>query len=104
MQNTVKDRYKNNILTVPYEDYGYIEDTMEDGLINKENREIIKKELNKINFIYKQVLVLFYFDDFSIKEISQILGEKEGTIKSKISRGRKILGEKLTKGGNINGL
>ena len=103
LQNTVKDRYKNNILTVPYEDYGYIEDTMEDGLINKENREIIKKELNKINFIYKQVLVLFYFDDFSIKEISQILGEKEGTIKSKISRGRKILGEKLTKGGNING-
>ena len=61
-------------------------------------------ELDKINFIYKQVLVLFYFDDLSIKEISEVLDEKEGTIKSKLSRGRKMLGENLIKGGNINGL
>ena len=48
--------------------------------------------------------MLFYFEEFSIKEISQILDEKEGTIKSKLSRGRKILGESLKKGGNDNGL
>lgn len=104
LQNTIKDRYKNKILTTPYEDYEASEDNMEDIVIDKENRKILKEELDKINFIYKQVLVLFYFDDLSIKEISEVLDEKEGTIKSKLSRGRKMLGENLIKGGNINGL
>lgn len=103
-QNTIRDRYKNKIQTIPYEDYTISEDNTENIIIDKENREILKNELNNINFIYKQVLVLFYFDELSIKEISEILDEKEGTIKSKLSRGRKILGENLGKGGKINGL
>nr|WP_300005632.1 RNA polymerase sigma factor [Tissierella sp.] len=104
LQNTIKDRYRNNILTTPYEDYTASEDNMEEIVIDKENRKILKEELDKINFIYKQVIVLFYFDDLSIKEISQVLDEKEGTIKSKLSRGRKMLAENLIKGGEINGL
>ena len=70
----------------------------------KLTEEILKEHLNEINLIYKQVLILFYFDDFTIKEINEILGEKEGTIKSKLSRGRKILGESLVKGGKFNEL
>lgn len=103
-QNTMKDRYKNKIIEMPYEDYHISKDNIEKTVIDKENRQILRDELNKINFIYKQVLVLFYFDDFNIKEISEILNEKEGTIKSKLSRGRKILGESLSKGGEINEL
>lgn len=103
-QNTIIDRYRNNIITIPYEDYNDSEDNIEEIVIDKENKAILKEELNKINFIYKQVLVLFYFDEFSIREISEILDEKEGTIKSKLSRGRKILGENLLKGGKFNGL
>lgn len=104
LQNTIKDRYKNKILTTPYEDYEASEYNMENIVIDKENRRILKDELDKINFIYKQVLVLFYFDDLSIKEISEVLDEKEGTVKSKLSRGRKMLAENLIKGGEINGL
>ena len=36
---------------------------------------------------YQEVIALKYFEEKSIKEISEILGKKEGTIKSLISRG-----------------
>ena len=103
-QNTMRDRYRDKVITIPYEDYTISEDNVEGIVINREKKEILRNGLNEINFIYKQVLVLFYFEELSIKEISQILDEKEGTIKSKLSRGRKILGESLKKGGNNNGL
>ena len=44
---------------------------------------------------YRQVIHLFYYEDYSIKEIAEILGEKEATIKTKLGRGRKILQERL---------
>lgn len=104
LQNTIRDSYRNKIITVAYEDYSASENNMEEMVINSENREKLKEELDKISFIYRQVLVLFYFDDFTIKEISGILDEKEGTIKSKLSRGRKILKESLVKGGESHEL
>lgn len=103
-QNTIRDRYRNKLITISYEDYNISEDNIEKIVIDKENKKILKLELNKMNLIYKQVLVLFYFEDLSIREISEILEEKEGTIKSRLSRGRKILGDNLVKGGNFNGL
>lgn len=98
-KNIVRDRYRNKAMTITYEDYNISKEDIEEIVINKENKEVLKEGLNKINLIYKEVLVLFYFDDFSIKEISEILDEKEGTIKSKLSRGRNILRENLVKGG-----
>jgi len=66
------------------------------------DREVLRKELFEINSLYREILVLFYFEDLSIKEISNLLNEKEGTIKSKLSRGRNILKESLLKGGQLN--
>ena len=63
------------------------------------DRELLKKEIFEMNSLYREVLVLFYFEELSIKEISNLLNEKEGTIKSKLSRGRNILKESLLKGG-----
>ncbi|MPM04819.1 ECF RNA polymerase sigma factor SigW [bioreactor metagenome] len=67
------------------------------------DKELLRKELFEINSLYREVLVLFYFEELSIKEISNLLNEKEGTIKSKLSRGRDILKESLLKGGRLNG-
>lgn len=102
-QNLIKDRFKSQIYTVPYEDNEVDFKTPEEIIINNIDREILKAELDNLNFIYKQVLVLFYFNDLSIKDISQILDEKEGTIKSKLSRGRVLLKEALEKGGDFSG-
>ena len=67
------------------------------------DRELLRKEIFSLNSLYREVLVLFYFDELSIKEISSLLNEKEGTIKSKLSRGRNILKEGLLKGGQYIG-
>lgn len=47
---------------------------------------------------YKTVLYLYYFEEYSIKEISDMLGLKESTIQTQLSRGRKRL--KIDLGGN----
>jgi len=53
--------------------------------------ERIESLLSRLPEDYRRVLVLFYIDGFNIKEISEILGTKEGTIKSKLHRAREKL-------------
>ena len=40
---------------------------------------------------YRTVIHLYYYEDYSIKEISQLLGKKENTVKSLLKRGREQL-------------
>ena len=40
---------------------------------------------------YREVIKLYYLDDLSVKEISQILNRKENTIKTQLSRARETL-------------
>lgn len=101
--NLCRDRLrkKHDILTLEDE---WIENSDVESCVEKNiDREVLKKELFQMNSIYREVLVLFYFEDLSIKEISNLLNEKEGTIKSKLSRGRTILKTSLLKGGQLNG-
>lgn len=37
------------------------------------------------------VIHLFYYEDYAITEIAQILNRQEGTVKSQLNRGRKLL-------------
>lgn len=43
----------------------------------------------------RQVIVLYYIEQFSVKEIKQILKIPEGTVKSRLSKGRSLLKEWL---------
>lgn len=52
---------------------------------------IVSKVLNQIDEDLKVVTVLFYYDGFSVKEISQIVNIPEGTVKSRLSRAREKL-------------
>ncbi len=74
-------------------------DDVESQIEMKIDRELLRKEIFAMNSLYREILVLFYFEELSIKEISNLLKEKEGTIKSKLFRGRNILKESLLKGG-----
>lgn len=59
--------------------------------------EILSDYLNKLDHIHRTVLILYYFNDFSVREIGQILGCSEGTVKSRLYHGRQKLKEKLEK-------
>jgi RNA polymerase sigma-70 factor (ECF subfamily) len=47
----------------------------------------LRRKLNTLSPKYQAVLALRYFEELSIQEISQILGKKENTVKSLLSRG-----------------
>ncbi|MBO5291958.1 MAG: sigma-70 family RNA polymerase sigma factor [Lachnospiraceae bacterium] len=47
---------------------------------------------------YRDPLYLFYYEDYSIREISEILGEQENTVKTHLRRGREELRQKITAG------
>ncbi len=47
---------------------------------------------------YRSVIHLFYYEDMSVAEISQCLGQKENTVKSLLRRARMMLKEKLEGG------
>lgn len=55
--------------------------------------------LNNIGEELRLVTVLYYYDDFSIKDISEMINIPEGTVKSRLSRAR----EKIAKIYNIGG-
>ena len=45
---------------------------------------------------YRTVIHLYYYEDLSVKEIADVLGKREGTVKSLLSRGRDLLKKTLT--------
>ena len=54
------------------------------------NKELIY-EIRRLPIKYLQVIELYYFEGYSIGEISEILSEKGNTIKSRLKRGRELL-------------
>lgn len=56
-----------------------------------ERRNVVMDAVMQLPQKYRTVIHLFYFEDMSIAEISKALGDKESTIKSRLSRARDML-------------
>lgn len=56
---------------------------------------VIRQKINNLPLKLKTVLILFYFNDLTISEISKVLGCFEGTVKSRLYKARKILQKEL---------
>lgn len=48
---------------------------------------------------FKEITLLFYFENFKVKEIAEILNIPEGTVKSRLARAREQLRELIKKKG-----
>lgn len=57
--------------------------------------EDILRLIMKMPKQHQEVLILYYYDEFSTKEIAQILNIPPGTVKSRLARGRKQLRDLL---------
>lgn len=55
-------------------------------------------QLQQLPYRYREVIILHYYHDMSVEEIGRSLHEKEGTVKSKLHRGRKLLRDILEEG------
>lgn len=64
----------------------------------REEEDGLWETVKKLPSKYRNVLYLFYYEDYSINEIAAILKQKESTIGSWLHRARKLLKKEL-KGG-----
>lgn len=69
--------------------------TPEDEVVENDVRSAVKAALERVEDIYREPLVMFYYSEMSIQEIAQALGISEGTVKSRLARGRKIMARHL---------
>jgi len=77
---------QTNIL-FEFDDYKTEKQLIENELKVNEDFVRVQRSLKKLNTKYQEVLSLRFFEKKSLKEISEILDKKEGTIKSLLSRG-----------------
>lgn len=98
----VMRKRKKNSLEAPEEDLDAGMENMavdfnlpESKLIEKEQQMKIMECISKLSIKHRTVLILYYYNDFDVKEISEIIGSTEGTVKSRLFYGRKLLKEVL---------
>lgn len=87
---------------IPVEDiFERLEDKHEgsplDKLQQKELSNLLYKEILKLQPKLQTTLILYYYNEFSIREISQTMGCLEGTVKSRLHTGRRRLKINLLK-------
>lgn len=76
----------------------YLEDverTEEEYIQEKEAKMDIKEVLKHLNDDYREVINYYYIQEKKVSEISKILKVPEGTIKSRLSRARKMIADML---------
>ncbi|MGN0161014.1 MAG: RNA polymerase sigma factor [Lachnospiraceae bacterium] len=85
MKDTMKLKWKNVELISEYADVSFENDEMSELF---EIVQSLEKE-------YRIVILLYYYEGYSVKEIGKILGAKESTISTRLQRARQKLRFKL---------
>jgi RNA polymerase sigma factor (sigma-70 family) len=83
-----------------------LEDEAEQGplsqLLLASRNESLSEAIQQLDYIYREAITLFYYNEMSVREIVDQLGINENTIKARLSRGRSILRGILIKEGIAN--
>ncbi|MCM1496695.1 MAG: sigma-70 family RNA polymerase sigma factor [Bacteroides sp.] len=66
--------------------------------VKKEEYTEVYELVQSLPLKYRQVIHLYYYEELSVKEIAEILNQKEGTVKTRLARARKLLNQKLEGG------
>ena len=78
-----------NRMRSSYEEY------MDSLVFEEESDKDLMDEVLKLPEKYRIVIHLFYFEEYKVKEIAEILNTSENTVKTRLLNGRRILKDKL---------
>jgi len=67
----------------------------EEAFLDKEEARAVLEAVRKLPVTYRDVIHLFYYEDYTVHEIADILRITESNVKVRLSRGRVMLKEKL---------
>ena len=73
------------------------DENLEQHMVSKEEQEAVWKAVYKLPEQLRIVILLYYMEDFSIKEIAQILHISEGAVQKRLARARREMKEELQK-------
>lgn len=76
-----------------------VERTPEEAFQLTWQNRVLHEAIGELPYKYREVIALYYFEELSTKEITEMINENENTIKTRLSRGRKLLKELMQKGG-----
>ena len=72
-----------------------------EGVLSRQGRDtgepgmgepkLLREAIKSLRYKYREIIVLFYYEEFTIKEIAELLHEPEGTVKSRLHRARRKL-------------
>ena len=73
-----------------------LQDIMQDiPVFEQEEEQTLFEEVMNLPEKYRIVIHLFYYEDYSVREIAEVLRISENNVKVRLSRGRSLLKEKL---------
>ncbi|USG68519.1 sigma-70 family RNA polymerase sigma factor [Brevibacillus ruminantium] len=66
-----------------------------DSVIEREQQQAIWKAICSMKVKHRTVVILYYYGDFQVSEIAQVLGLFEGTVKSRLHYARKQIAAQM---------
>lgn len=95
IHNTAMDFYKKRRYTEDIDEIQEIEANQ--STIDIETQMTVWEATRLLKMPYREVIILFYYEDNSIKEIAKITSTSVANVRQQLSRGRKMLAEILNK-------
>lgn len=101
--NLCKDRlrswsFRNIVINNFFPNSSISKKTPESDLVDSEFRKELSQFVLELPVKYREVIILFYYEEFTYQQITQLLGISNQTIKSRLYRGRILLRKKLEGG------
>ena len=76
----------------------------ENVYIQQQHSNEIIEQIASLSGKHKEVLILYYYQEMNMKEISDVLNISINTVKSRLLRGKKALQSKLERGSKLESL
>lgn len=86
--------YRNHLLTNTFQQL-FTRESAEKGMLIKDQRRKLALEVLKLKPKYREVIVLYYYEDLAVAEIADLLSCSENTVKTRMSRARAQLKEQI---------
>lgn len=83
----------------------HVEYLKEDNILfeyieNNPQISMIREMVNHLSIPLRTTVILYYYNDMSIKEIAKVMNCLQGTVKSRLYNGRKFLGKEIKNRGS----
>lgn len=85
----------NRIKEKPFEQ---ITDASEEVFLKRDSQEAIEKEVLALPLIYREVVILYYYEDYSTTDLAALLSLNLSTVKTRLTRARDLLKGRLEGG------